>query len=79
MTKLRENALSLLEKIPEDKLVFLIQIMEGVAGLYKKNESQCETAFQTLERLRKKEPFNLDYEAELASYREEKYGVTSVD
>ena len=75
MTKLRRDALTLLEEIPEDKLVFLIQIMEGVAGLYGKNKTGHEEAFQTLERLRKKEPVNLDYKEELASYREEKYEI----
>lgn len=68
MTKLRQDALSLLEEIPEDKLVFIIQIMEGVAGLYGQKENQREKAFQTL-----------DYKEELASYREEKYGNASVD
>jgi hypothetical protein len=79
MTKLRQDALSLLEEIPEDKLVFIIQIMEGVAGLYKQDEKQRESAFQTLERLRKTEPVSLDDKAELASYREEKYGNASVN
>lgn len=79
MTKLRQDALSLLEEIPEDKLVFIIQIMEGVAGLYGQKENQREKAFQTLERLRKSGAVNLDYKEELASYREEKYGNASVD
>ena len=79
MTSLRKKALSLLEEMPEDKLMFLIQIMEGVTGLYGKSVSGREEAFQTLERLRKKEAVNLDYEAELASYREERYGNAGVD
>ena len=79
MTKLRQDALSLLEEIPEDKLVFVIQILEGVAGLYSQDESQREKAFQTLERLRKPSTVNLDYKAELASYREEKYGNAGVN
>ncbi|XCP86751.1 UDP-N-acetylenolpyruvoylglucosamine reductase [Roseburia hominis] len=79
MTKLRQDALSLLEEIPEDKLVFIIQIMEGVTGLYGQQEDKREKAFHTLERLRKSVPVSLDYEKELASYREEKYGNASVD
>lgn len=38
--------------------------------------SKCtpnEAAFERLEKMRKKAP-DLDYEAELAAYREEKYG-----
>lgn len=33
MTTLRKNAMELLEQIPEDKLTFVIQIMQGVNGL----------------------------------------------
>ena len=36
-----------------------------------------EDAFERLEKMRKKAP-DLDYEAELAAYREEKYGHASV-
>lgn len=79
MTKLRQDAISLLEEIPEDKLVFIIQIMEGVTGLYSQPEDKRETAFHTLERLRKKTPVLLDYEKELAAYREERYGDAGVN
>ena len=34
MTAMREEAFELLEKMPEDKLVFIIQIMQGVNSLY---------------------------------------------
>ncbi len=33
MTAIRQEALQMLEKIPEDKLGFVIQIMQGVNGL----------------------------------------------
>ena len=49
MTRLRQDAIELLEQMPEDKLIFMIQIMKGVRGLY------------------------LDYDKELAEYREGKY------
>ena len=34
MTAMREEAFELLEQMPEDKLVFIIQIMQGVNSLY---------------------------------------------
>ncbi len=34
MTALRQSAIMELEKLPEDKLSFIIQIMQGVNGLY---------------------------------------------
>ncbi|MDO5423856.1 MAG: UDP-N-acetylenolpyruvoylglucosamine reductase [Eubacteriales bacterium] len=79
MTKLRKDAFALLEEVPEDKLVFLVQIMKGVTGLYGTDEKQREQAFFILEKMRKNVPDDLDYEAELAAYREEKYGNACVD
>ena len=45
MTALRQSAMMELEKIPEDKLSFVIQIMQGVNGLYNdtnKERSICQ-------------------------------------
>lgn len=79
MTKLRQDALSLLEEISEDKLVFIIQIMEGVTGLYGRQEEKREKAFHTLEQLRKKAPVQLDDGKELAAYRKERFGNAGVN
>lgn len=79
MTALRKNAMHLLEQIPEDKLYFIIQIMEGVNGLYgSESQSAREQAFSELENLRRKAP-QLDYDRELETYREEKYGIADSD
>ena len=73
MTSLRKDAIELLEQIPEDKLIFVVQIMKGIKGLYAKNTSiEKEKAFERLEQLRKKVP-DIDYDKELAEYREGKY------
>lgn len=77
MTSLRKDAFELLEKMPEDKLTFIIQIMRGVDGLYKNDEDERNQAFERLESMRRKAD-SLDYEEELAAYREEKYGHASV-
>ena len=73
MTALRRSAILELEKIPEDKLSFVIQIMQGVNGLYNDTDKEREEAFERLEQLRKKGTVT-DDKAELASYWEEKYG-----
>lgn len=73
MTRLRQDAIKLLEQMPEDKLIFMIQIMKGVRGLYKdENQEAKDLAFESLEKLRKKFS-DLDYDKELAEYREGKY------
>lgn len=73
MTALRQSAIAELEKLPEDKLVFVIQIMRGVNSLYNDNSVERKEAFARLEQLRKKGAVT-DYDKELSSYREEKYG-----
>lgn len=54
MTALRQSAIMELEKIPEDKLTFVIQIMQGVNGLCTDVKSEREEAFSKLELLRRK-------------------------
>ncbi len=73
MTALRQSAIMELEKIPEDKLYFVIQIMQGLNGLYADNDNERKEAFERLEQLRKKGTVS-DDNTELASYREDKYG-----
>ena len=73
MTALRQSAMMELEKLPEDKLTFIIQIMQGVNGLYHDSHTEKKEAFARLEQLRKKGTIT-DDKAELASYREDKYG-----
>lgn len=74
MTALRQSAMRELEKIPEDKISLILQIMQGVNGLYNDNQSaERKEAFARLEQLRRKGTVT-DYDMELASYREEKYG-----
>lgn len=73
MTALRQSAMRELEKLPEDKISFVLQIMQGVNGLYNDNQLERKEAFSRLEQLRRKGTV-VDYDVELASYREEKYG-----
>lgn len=65
MTALRQSAIMELEKLPEDKLVFILQIMQGVNGLYTNNNSERKEAFARLEQLRRKGTVT-DDKAELA-------------
>ncbi len=73
MTALRQTAIKEMEKLPEDKVGFILQIIQGVNGLYNDNRSERKEAFVRLEQLRKKGTVT-DDAAELALYREEKYG-----
>ena len=73
MAALRQSAMMELEKIPEDKLSFVIQIMQGVNGVYNDSNKERKEDLARLEQLRKKGTVT-DDAAELTSYREDKYG-----
>ncbi len=40
MTAIRQEAMQMLEQVPEDKLTYVIQIMQGVNGLLGKTEKK---------------------------------------
>lgn len=73
MTVLRQSAMRELEKLPEDKISFVLQIMQGVNRLCNNDQSEKKEALARLEKMRRKGTIT-DYDAELASYREQKYG-----
>ena len=74
MTAIRKEAIEMLERMPEDRVVYIWQILQGINGLYNNDkQSEREEAFARLEQLRRKGTVT-DDSAELASYRETKYG-----
>ena len=75
MTVLRQDAIRMVENMSENKLPYLIQILQGMEGLFSQDEvSGNQAAFETLERLRRPIP-DLDEKKELEEYRKEKYGL----
>ena len=73
VTALRQSAIRELERLPEDKIIYILQIMQGVNGLYNDNQSERKEAFARLEKLCRRGNVT-NYDEELASYREERYG-----
>lgn len=79
MTALRQDAHSLLDRVPDDKLAPLMEIMRGLEGLGpKKKRGENSEAFKRLMELRRPIP-DLDEEKELAEWREEKFGNAGAD
>ncbi len=77
MTKLRKDTIALLESMPEDKLFYVFQILNGIQGLCGHDDmKEREAAFNRLENMRKKA--DIDYETELAEYRDERYGYAGL-
>ncbi|MBD5549188.1 MAG: hypothetical protein HDQ97_17680 [Lachnospiraceae bacterium] len=44
MTAIRQEAVQMLEKVPEDKLSYVIQIMQGVNGLLGMPETKAKSS-----------------------------------
>ncbi len=74
MTAIRKEAIEMLEKMPEDRVVYIWQILQGINGLYNNDDKrERKEAFDRLEQLRRKGTV-IDEREELVSYRNEKYG-----
>ena len=81
MNALRQEAFRMMEAMPDDGLAALIQYMvEYNRQLEEKREriAQKKKALDEILRMAKPLP-NLDYEKELAEYREERLGYARVD
>lgn len=81
MTALRQQAVQLVQQIPEDQMPHIIQYLHsliGTVGIDRPHESEAAispklNAFCELEQMVKPVP-ELDYEKELEEAREQKYG-----
>ena len=74
---LRQDAHALLDRVPDDKLSPLIEIMRGLEGLApKKKREENSEAFKRLQELVDSFPPmpDLDEKKELAEWREERFG-----
>lgn len=75
MTKIKEAAVELLQMLSDEKVVYLIRVMRNMnnPSIIKRSQTR-EEAWKVLEGMRRKVP-DLDYDRELAEYREERYGL----
>jgi len=77
MTMLKERAVDIINRMPEEKLYYVVQLLESVEELSENTVKGVKTperkALEDLQRFRKKSNIEIDYKAELAKAREEKY------
>lgn len=79
MTKLREKALQMVKEIPEDKVIYVIDILEGIKGLYgeqpeiKLQLDEKKKARDVLQKYRGRIPDDFNYKKELMEAIDEKY------
>lgn len=77
MTVIKEQAIELIKRLPDDKVFYVVNILEGLEGLYSSEEepgiTKSQKAYQNLQRLRKTGIEDIDCKAELSQALEEKY------
>lgn len=76
MTMLQEKAVDMISGMSEEKLYYVVQLLESVEGLAENIENDktpAQKALEDLQRFRKRSDVEIDYKAELAKAREEKY------
>ena len=77
MTALKERAVDMISRMPEEKLYYVVQLLEGVEGLFegtaKDTKTPAQRAMEDLQRFRRRSKVEINYKAELAEAREEKY------
>jgi hypothetical protein len=80
MTSAKETAIRLIQEIPDDKVIYLIDIINGINGLHagpKTSSSSKQDAYQRLQQIRGQIPADLDYAEELSKSRLERYANTN--
>ncbi len=77
MTMLQEKAVDMISRMSEEKLYYVVQLLESVEGLSENMtdgaKTPAQSALEDLQRFRKRGDVEMDYKAELAKAREEKY------
>ncbi len=80
MTVLKEKAFDMIQRIPDDNMFYVINILENLEAMSKnkkEEKTQAMAAFDDLLKLRNRLPADFDAKRELEKAREEKYGNLS--
>ena len=76
MTQIKERAVNIIRRLPDDKVIFVVNILEGLEGLcinQEDNKTVSQLAYQDLQKYRKVGAGETDGKEELAQALEEKY------
>lgn len=74
MTQVKEKAVQMLKSLPDEKVIYLVKIMEGLEGLGGDSDvDRKREALASIQNLRGRVPDDIDWKKELAESREERY------
>ncbi len=77
MTRIKEKAVEMIQRMPDDDMFYVINILQSLEEMTAKKDTEREqaiTAYQDILKLKGRLPQDFDAEKELAEAREEKYG-----
>lgn len=78
VTQIRERAFEMLERLPDEKMIYVFNILQNIEALSADAEKnyyeQEEDAFDILMKYSRTLSENFDYKTELADARMDKYG-----
>lgn len=74
MTKMKEKAVRMIERLSDDKVLHLVKIMEGLEGLGNDSKfTKKKEALENIQKFRGRLPEDFDYKKELEDSRRERY------
>ena len=77
MTQMKERAVELIERIPDEKMFYVINILQNLEEMSSNRPADKKQAMEALQNVRKfsgRLPEDFDADKELQEAREEKYG-----
>lgn len=77
MTLMQEQAMDLIMKMPDEKIYYLVNLLNGfveTTPIDNEELTNSQKAYENLQRFRRRGTVDMDYKAELYSALEEKYG-----
>ncbi len=80
MTRIKERAVEMIQRMPDDDMLYVINILQNLEEMTTKKDvdrKQAMAAYQDLMKYRGRLPEDFEADKELAEAREEKYGSIS--
>lgn len=77
MTAMQERAIEMIKHMPDEKVLYILNILQGIEGLYSLKgdveRADAQAAYKRFQSFRKEGDVELDYKQELRNAWEEKY------
>lgn len=77
MTRIKEKAVEMIQRMPDDNMFYVINILQNLEEMTARKDTDKEramAAYQDILRYKGRLPEDFDADKELAEAREEKYG-----